>query len=80
MSSAGDGLDDRCSLRLSNERSFHRCTLLSLPTLPPSYTSITFKVGNAALARTSHTTWGGDDTNPGGGGGETHRCKKRGIK
>lgn len=66
MSSAGDGLDNRCSLRLSNERSFHRSTLLNLPRLPHPHTSVTFKVGNTALARTSHTAWGGDDEKPGG--------------
>lgn len=73
MSSTGEGLESRCLLRLSNEKSFHRCTLLSLSTLPLPNTSITFRVGNTPLARTSHSAWGGDDTKPGGRERETYR-------
>lgn len=51
-------------LSLSNEKSFHRCTLLSLPTLPPVQTSITIKVGYTTVACTSHKTCGGEEVNP----------------
>lgn len=66
VSSAGVGAERRCILSLSNENSFHKCTLLSLPTLPPAQTSITVNVGYTTLACTSHRTRGGDDANPGG--------------
>lgn len=67
VSSAGVGLERRCMLSLSSEKSFHRCTLLSLPTLPPVQTSITIKVGYTTVACTSHNTCGGEEGDPAGG-------------
>lgn len=54
-------------LSLSSEKSFHRCTLLSLPTLPPVQTSITIKVGYTTVACTSHKTCGGEEADPADG-------------
>lgn len=64
VSSAGVGLERRCMLSLSSEKSFHRCTLLSLPTLPPVQTSITIRVGYTTVAWTSHKTCGGEEADP----------------
>lgn len=54
-------------LSLSSEKSFHRCTLLSLPTLPPVQTSITMRVGYTTVACTSHKTCGGEEADPADG-------------
>lgn len=66
VSSAGDGFHSSCSFRLSSEKSFHRLSLLRLPRLPPPHTLTTCRLGNTACAWTSHTSWWGDITRPGG--------------
>lgn len=57
--------DRTCSLKRSNEKSFHMCRLLIVAAAPELHASTTCNTGITPSARTSHSIWGGCGANPG---------------